>query len=123
MDDDDGIVSWPAGRPFPNAIEFQHQVQGSLKFRFEIFGDDLWVKDNIDAYVRYTHPRHIPGTIDAQEWVENAFWTHIGTFSRDVSMSTNMVPSRIFKRLTLSVLYQNASIKRHVALSISLEIN
>jgi hypothetical protein len=103
LDQDDDIVTWPAGRPFPDAIEFRSPLQGHLTFRFEIFGNDVWVKDTIDTYVRYTKPEHVPGTLDSDRWVEDAFWTHTGTFARDVSMRTDTVADRVFTRLTLNV--------------------
>jgi hypothetical protein len=99
--DDGDVVGWPAGLPFPDAIEFRPNLPGRLKFRFEIFGNDLWVKDNIDCYVRFTHPEHVPGTIDQQRWVEDSAWTSVGTFPRDVNMSTDTVPGSVFKRLEL----------------------
>jgi hypothetical protein len=101
--DDDDIITWPGGLPFPDAVEFRPALEGNLKFRFEIFGNDLWVKDSIDCYARYTHPEHVPGTIDEQRWVEDAFWTHLGTFPRDVNMSTDTVPGSVFRRLILEL--------------------
>ena len=71
--------------------------------RFEIFGNDQWLKDDVDCYVRSTHPEHVPGTIDQQRWVEDLAWTGIGTFPRAVKMRTDTVPGSMFRRLTLVV--------------------
>jgi hypothetical protein len=86
---DDEFVTWIAGLPYPDAVEFPDDVQGHLKCRFRIWGDDLWQKDEIVGYVRYVTYHHIPGTIDSFEWVPDLNWTQVGVFSRDVILSTN----------------------------------
>ena len=83
------ITSWAAGLGYPNAVEFPDDVQGHLKCRFEIHGDDLWRKDDIIGYVRYTKPKHVPGTIDSQIWVDDINWTHVGAFTQNVNLSTD----------------------------------
>ena len=62
---------------------------GGLGYRFTIHGDDLWRKDDIIGYVRYTRPQHVPGTIDSQIWVDDINWTNVGNFTQDVNLSTD----------------------------------
>lgn len=83
-------VTYGAGIGFPrDGVEFPEDIQGHLKCKFRIHGDDLWTKDNIEGYVRYVRPKHIPGTIDSHVWVDDLNWTHVGTFSQDANLSTD----------------------------------
>lgn len=86
---DSDIVSWIAGLPFPDGVEFPDDVHGHLKCRFRIYGDDLWRKDQIIGYVRYMTYHHIPGTIDSFAWVPDINWTQVGVFGQDVVLSTD----------------------------------
>ncbi len=83
------FTTWVAGLGYPDAVEFPDDIQGHLKCRFAIYGDDLWRKDDIIGYVRYTRPQHVPGTIDSQIWVDDINWTHAGSFTQDVNLSTD----------------------------------
>ena len=83
------ITSWVAGMSYPDGVEFPEDIKGHLKCRFEIHGADLWRKDNIGAYVKYTHPEHVPGTIDSFVWVDDLNWTFVGNFVQDVELSTD----------------------------------
>lgn len=83
------LVEWIAGMPYPDGVEFADDVQGHLTCDLRIHGDDMWVKDQIDAYVRYINYHHIPGTIDAFEWVPDLNWTFVATFPRDIALSTD----------------------------------
>jgi hypothetical protein len=83
------VVRWVGGLPYPDAAEFPDGISGSLKCRFRIFGEDMWIKDNIEAYVRYTEPEHVEGTIDSMVWVDDINWTHVGTFSVDANISAD----------------------------------
>lgn len=96
---DGDTVTWIGGLPYPDGVEIPNDVQGHLKCRFRIFGDDLWRKDEIVGYVRYITYHHIPGTIDAFEWVPDLNWTQVGVFSRDGVLSTD--PSEGFVTWTL----------------------
>lgn len=82
-------TTWVSGLPAPEAVEFPDGIDGSLRCRFRIHGDDMWIKDNIEAYVRYTTPKGIEGTIDSMKWVDDINWTHVGTFSVDGRISTD----------------------------------
>lgn len=84
------IVQWVGGLPTPDAVEFPDGIEGSLKCRFRAHGDDMWIKDDVDAYVRYTKPKGIEGTIDAMKWIDDINWTHSGTFSVDGAISTDL---------------------------------
>jgi hypothetical protein len=92
-------VTWAAGLGYPDAVEFPDDIQGHLKCRFEIHGDDMWRKDEIIGYVRYTRPQHVSGTIDSQIWVDDLNWTHAGNFTQDKNLSTDS--SEGFQCLTL----------------------
>lgn len=81
------FVRWVGGLPYPEAVEFPDGVEGSLECRFRIHGDDMWTKDRIDAYVRYTEPTAQGGTLS--KWTDDINWTHVGTFSKDADISTD----------------------------------
>lgn len=81
--------TWTPGLPYPEAVEFPDGIEGSLECRFRIHGPDMWIKDRIDSYVRYTSPEGVEGTIDSMQWVDDINWTHAGTFSVDANMSTD----------------------------------
>ncbi len=98
---DPDVVTWIAGLGYPDGVEFANDVNGHLKYRFRIYGDDLWQKERIDCYVRYLSFQHVPGTIDSFIWVPDLNWTHVGTFDRDLVLSTD--PGEGFRMLTLNV--------------------
>ena len=81
--------TWLGGLAFPDAVEFPDDIQGHLKCKFEIHGDDLWKKDDIIGYVKYATPQSVPGTIDSQIWVEDLNWTNVGNFTQDVILSAD----------------------------------
>lgn len=48
----DGIGQIPM--PYPGyGFEFSDGLSGHLKIRLRIHGDDMWIKDNVDLYVRF----------------------------------------------------------------------
>lgn len=98
---DPDTITWIAGLAYPDGVEFPNDVFGHLKYRFRIYGDDLWRKDRIDCYVRYLTYQHVPGTIDSFIWVPDLNWTHAGTFDHDLVLSTD--PGEGFRTLTLIV--------------------
>jgi hypothetical protein len=55
--------------------------------RLRINGDDMWIKDNVDLYVRFI--REKATSFDTLAWIEDADWSYIATWSRDVAMSTD----------------------------------
>jgi hypothetical protein len=80
----DGIGQIPM--PYPShGIEFSNGLKGHLRLRLHIYGDDMWIKDNVDAHVKEI--REVSSGIDTFGWKEDAQWQHIGTWSQDVALS------------------------------------
>jgi hypothetical protein len=74
--------------PYPSyGIEFSNGLNGHITVRLRIDGDDMWIKDNVDLYIRAIRLKAT--SFDTLEWMEDANWTYIGTWSKDVAMSTN----------------------------------
>ena len=74
--------------PYPGyGFEFSNGLNGHLRVRLRIRGDDMWIKDNIDLYVRFIRERAT--SFDTLAWLEDADWTYIATWSQDVAMSTD----------------------------------
>ncbi|MEP6540396.1 MAG: hypothetical protein ABJF23_34035 [Bryobacteraceae bacterium] len=82
----DGIGQNPM--PYPGyGFEFSNGLNGHLTIRLRIRGDDMWIKDNVDLYVRFIRQRAT--SFDTLGWIEDADWTYIATWGRDVAMSTD----------------------------------
>jgi hypothetical protein len=74
--------------PYPGyGFEFSHGLNGHLKIRLRIRGDDMWIKDNVDLYVRFI--RQVATSFDTLAWQEDPYWTYIASWSQDVAMSTD----------------------------------
>jgi hypothetical protein len=74
--------------PYPGyGFEFSSGLNGHLILRLRIRGDDMWIKDNVDLYVRFI--RRIATSFDTLDWVEDTNWTYIASWTRDVAMSTD----------------------------------
>jgi hypothetical protein len=74
--------------PYPGyGFEFSDGLNGHLKMRLRIRGDDMWIKDSVDLYVRFIRERAT--SFDTVAWQEDPYWTYIATWSRDVAMSTD----------------------------------
>jgi hypothetical protein len=74
--------------PYPDhGIEFSNGLNGHLKLKLRIGGDDMWIKDNVDLYVRRI--RQAATSFDTLAWQEDSEWTYVGTWSKDVAMSTD----------------------------------
>lgn len=84
-----GIGHTTGGEGFPHGVEFPQDIHGHLRCRLRAGGDDMWIKDNIDAYVRYARLISVPGTIDSRVWVDDLNWTAVGSFTQDVAISTD----------------------------------
>lgn len=84
---------------FPHGVEFPRDIRNHLKCRLRAWGDDMWIKDNVDAYVRYARLVAVPGTIDSFVWVDDLNWTFVGSFAQDVALSTD--PAEGFRTWTL----------------------
>ena len=74
--------------PYPGyGFEFSNGLNGHLILRLRIRGDDMWIKDNVDLYVRII--RRKATSFDTLAWMEDPDWTYIASWTRDVPMSTD----------------------------------
>ena len=86
---DDEYATTTGGAGMPHGVEFPKGIGGHLECRLRAWGDDMWIKDNIDGYVRYAKERGVPGTIDSTIWVDDINWTPVGSFGVDATLSTD----------------------------------
>jgi hypothetical protein len=95
----DGIGRNPM--PYPGyGFEFSNGLNGHLAIRLLIRGADMWIKDNVDLYVRFIRQRAI--NFDTLVWQEDTDWSYIATWSQDVAMSTDPMEGRVIWTLKLS---------------------
>jgi len=74
--------------PYPGyGFEFSSGMNGHLKIQLRINGDDMWIKDNVDLYVRRI--RQVATSFDTLAWQEDTFWTYVASWTQDVAMSTD----------------------------------
>ncbi|RSZ60704.1 hypothetical protein HF313_18610 [Massilia atriviolacea] len=74
--------------PYPGyGFEFSQGLSGHLQIRLRINGDDMWIKDNIDLYVKFIRLRAT--SFDTLAWLEDPEWTYIASWNQDVPMSTD----------------------------------
>src|SRR5206468_4107847 len=74
--------------PYPGyGFEFSDGLNGHLTLRLRIRGDDMWIKDDVNLYVRYIRERAT--SFDTLAWVEDPDWTYIASWTQDVPMSTD----------------------------------
>lgn len=66
----DGVGVSVSGTVVPYSIDFPQGLSGHLKVKFIAKGEDAWEALDIFSTVYTGRLRHIPGTIDSQEWVE-----------------------------------------------------
>ena len=62
-------------------------MKGHLTVQLRIHGDDMWIKDNVDLFVREI--RQNATSFDTLNWQEDASWTYVATWSKDIAMSTD----------------------------------
>jgi hypothetical protein len=87
--------------PYPGyGFEFSSGLSGHLRLRLRINGDDMWIKDNVDLYVRFI--RQKATSFDTLAWIEDSDWTYIASWTRDVAMSTDSGEGFTTWTLTLS---------------------
>lgn len=68
--------------PYPGwGFEFSDGLPNHLALSLRIQGDDMWIKDNIDLYIKEIR--------QSSGWKENPNWTYIATWSKDLAMSTD----------------------------------
>jgi hypothetical protein len=81
-----GLGQFPM--PYPGyGLEFSDGLRGHLKIQLRINGDDMWIKDNVDLYVRFIRLRAT--SFDTLAWQEDVEWTYIASWVRDVALSTD----------------------------------
>lgn len=74
--------------PYPGyGFEFSDGLHGHLVLKLRIRGDDLWIKDNVDLYVRFIRQRAT--SFDTLDWIEDPSWTYIASWTQDVALSTD----------------------------------
>jgi hypothetical protein len=74
--------------PYPGyGLEFSSGLNGHLKLRLRIRNDDMWIKDNVDLYVRFI--RNKATSFDTLAWIEDTDWSYIASWTQDVAMSTD----------------------------------
>ena len=74
--------------PYPGyGFEFSSGLNSHLKIRLRIHGDDMWIKDNVDLYVRFIRLKAT--SFDTLAWQEDPDWTYIASWTQDVAMSTD----------------------------------
>ena len=74
--------------PYPGfGFEFSNGLNGHLILRLRIRGDDMWIKDNVDLYVRFIRQRAT--SFDTLDWMMDPDWSYIASWNRDVAMSTD----------------------------------
>jgi hypothetical protein len=74
--------------PYPGyGFEFSHGLKGHLKIKLKIKGDDMWIKDSVDLYVRVI--RNVATSFDTEAWEEDTNWTYIASWTQDVALSTD----------------------------------
>jgi hypothetical protein len=94
-----GIGQYPM--PYPGyGFEFSHGLPGHLDLRLHIRNDDMWIKDNVDLYVRQI--RQAATSFDTEDWIEDANWSYVATWSQDVAMSTDSSEGRETWNLVLT---------------------
>jgi hypothetical protein len=94
----DGIGQIPM--PYPDhGIEFSGGLKNHLQLRLHIYGDDMWIKDSIDAYVKEI--REVATSFDTYGWTEDKEWEYIGTWSKDIALSQDS--SEGFTNLNLNL--------------------
>ena len=87
--------------PYPGyGLEFSNGLNGHLALRLRIRGDDMWIKDNVDLYVRMIRQKST--SWDTIAWQEDSDWTYIATWSKDIAMSTDSTEGYTTLTLTLT---------------------
>jgi hypothetical protein len=74
--------------PYPGyGYEYSHGLTGHLRIELRIRNDDMWIKDDVDLYIREIRNRAT--SFDTLAWIEDDHWSYIGSWTRDVAMSTD----------------------------------
>jgi hypothetical protein len=95
----DGIGQSPM--PYPGyGFEFSSGLHGHLIIRLRIRGDDLWIKDNVDLFVRQI--RQKATSFDTLAWIEDSDWTYVASWGQDAPMSTDSSEGYTYWNLRLT---------------------
>jgi hypothetical protein len=74
--------------PYPGySFEFSNGLHGHLRLQLRINGDDMWIKDDVDLYVRFIRQRAT--SFDTLAWQEDSDWTYMASWTQDVALSTD----------------------------------
>lgn len=74
--------------PYPGyGFEYSNGMNGHLSIRLRIRSDDMWIKDNVDLYVKFI--RRVASSFDTLVWKRDAIWTYIASWTQDVKLSTD----------------------------------
>jgi hypothetical protein len=74
--------------PYPGyGFEFSNGLHGHLRLQLRINGDDMWIKDDVDLYVRFIRQRAT--SFDTLAWQEDSDWTYMASWTQDVALSTD----------------------------------
>ena len=81
----DGIGRIPS--PYPETgMEFSDGLAGHLRCRLRIHNDDMWIKDNVEIWVKEVRLRW---SGDSAAWHEDERHRRLGSWGQDVAMSTD----------------------------------
>jgi hypothetical protein len=80
-------------------IEFAKGVKGHLSLQFKVHGEDVWVKDAVDLFIREIKP--LEDSKGQIHWVEDKVWTHVASWGRDIPLSATN--EKAFQALTLKL--------------------
>lgn len=87
--------------PYPSyGIEFSNGLDSHLKIRLRIHGSDLWIKDQVDLYIREVRLKAT--SFDTLAWQEDSDWTFVGSWPMNYAMSTDPSEGVKAKMLVLS---------------------
>ena len=75
---------WLILRRIPGfGVEYANGLEGHFECQLSIAGNDTWVKEQVDLYVKEAKLNHFG------IWVVNPEWIYLGSCTQDVSFSTN----------------------------------
>ena len=85
---DNESIDAPLEQP-PYGLEFTNGLSGHCTLKLRIFGNDLWITDEVELFIRELHPVRLSKTLDALTWVEEANWKAVAQWSKDIRISTD----------------------------------
>jgi hypothetical protein len=74
--------------PYPSyGFEFSNGLQGHMTLRLQIHGDDMWIKDEVELFIREIRLK--PTSFDTLAWKEDLKWASVAKWPKDVNMSSD----------------------------------